>query len=127
MEIYGICTDIWHQDDVKRIFLKDDDGLITQVSTHIDFICCNIEIGGHYYAKGEDATERMGRPALFADYVGDWGRICSHCGKHHEEGYYSENTCLYACCDECLDALYTEEEIEEEREAEWLFWTEWYN
>lgn len=129
MEIWGICTDVLKQDDVYRIYLKTDEGTIYQVSAHEMDVHWKIEVGRHYYAKGDDATETMKRPAIFADYVERWGRYCSHCGKHHEEGYYDEGAGLYACCDECLFALNKEdlEGLEEEREDGVVFWTEWYN
>lgn len=127
VEVWGICTEFLKQDDIYRIYLKDDKGTIFQISVSEYDVEAEIEVGTHYYAKGEDATEIMGQKAVFADFVDRWGRYCSHCGKHHEEGYYSENTFMYFCSEECLNAEYTEEEIQEERESEYLFWTEWYN
>lgn len=129
MEIWGICTDFLQQDDIYRIYLKTDEGTIYQVSVQDMDVHEKPEIGRHYYAKGDDATETMKKPAIFADYVDRWGRYCSHCGKHHEEGYYDEGAGLYACSDECLFALNKDdlEGLEEEREEGIVFWTEWYN
>ena len=59
-------------------------------------------------------------------------RICSHCGKKMEEGYYLNGD--YACSDECAIALYDgdEEELRRDLEEEDLecgstdcYWTEW--
>ena len=121
-EVYGVCLAISKQNE-KQILLCDDNHKATEVAINHDW-GIEVEEGTHYCAIGEE-VEEQGRTILKADYFDQWGRYCSHCGKHHTEGYYSENTGLYACSDECLNELYTEQEIEEEREYEWLFWTEW--
>ena len=134
MEIWGICTDFLQQDDIYRIYLKTDEGTIYQVSVQDMDVHEKPEIGRHYYAKGDDATETMKKPAIFADYVDRWGRYCDHCGKHHTEGYYV-NEDMYACSDECGYALCGGEK--QFRETIWLdedgeldensptYWTEW--
>lgn len=54
-------------------------------------------------------------------------RICDVCGSTMEEGYMIEGGFGYWCSDDCLeDSQYTEKEIEEMRESEDLFYTEWY-
>jgi hypothetical protein len=121
-EIYGVCLAISKQNN-NRFLLCDDNHKVTEVAINPDW-GVEVEVGTHYCAIGEE-VEEQGKTILNADYFDQWGRYCSHCGKHHTEGYYSENTGLYACSDECLSKLYTEQEIEEEREHEWLFWTEW--
>lgn len=130
IEFWGICTDYYEQDDVYRITLQDEQGQSYFVSV-CDYEChCDVEIGRHYYTKGVDASESMGRPAIFADYVDQWGRYCDHCGRHHEEGYYDESMGVYICSDECLHELYTEDEInalQADEDDLVLYWTEWYN
>lgn len=127
MELYGVVTKVesLHARGILLNVTEDKTGTEWEVIIDDKRVDCELEEGLHVYVKGVKAV--IAKNGIFADYVGEWGRICSHCGKHHEEGYYSENTGLYACSDECLNALYTKEEIEEEREHEWLFWTEWYN
>ena len=123
IEIYGVITKITAVSAHDVIINVKEEGtnkvwevlLANDMRLHFD-----LEEGVHVYARGEKALG-----GIFAEYVDEWGRICSHCGKHHTEGYYSENTGLYACSDECLEHLYTEAEIMEEREQELLFWTEW--
>ena len=128
-EIWGICTDFTRAQDNWSITLCDDAGNEYVILVHDSKVDADIECGKHLYARGNQLCEGESghKPFIFANCVDRWGRYCSHCGQHHEEGYYSENTGIYACSDECLNAMYTQEEIEEERAFEWLFWTEWYN
>lgn len=63
----------------------------------------------------------------------DWQnvRICSHCGKFMDEGYYLDGE--YACSDECAIAVYDGDEKQfrddvshaEEDGCE-TYWTDWY-
>lgn len=126
IELYGTITKFVRldEDTILLYVTEKDTDTEWKVLAMAEKVDCEPEEGLHVYIKGETGVQRHG---IFADYVDRWGRICSHCGKHHEEGYYSENTGEYACSDECLHKLFTEEEREEEREREWLFWTEWYN
>ena len=130
IEIWGVCTRFEKGDDFYRIYLETEQGETMQVSVSEWDVHDDVEVGRRYYAKGDDATEAMGQPALFADYFDQWGRYCSVCGKHHEEGYYDESTCFYFCSDECLHQYHTDAEIAELQEDEddlVLYWTEWYN
>lgn len=127
VELYGVVTkidELFGHEYIFR-FIEDKTGIEWQVAVSEKDVNTELEIGLHVFVQG--TTTILCKNAVIATYVGEWGRICSHCGKHHEDGYYSENTGLYACSDECLHELYTEEEITEEREYDWLFWTEWYN
>lgn len=122
IEIYGKVLH-WEKinDDTYLIILKEDEtNKEWEVLVMEDDLHWYLDDSRHFYVRGE-----MVLGGVVAECADRWGRICSHCGKHHTEGYYSENTGLYACSDECLTHLYTEEEIMEEREQEWLFWTEW--
>ena len=138
IEIWGICTRFEKGDDFYRIYLETEQGETMQVSVSEYDVHYEVEVGRHYYAKGEDATDWMGQPALFAEFVDRWGRYCSVCGKRHDEGYYDESTCLYFCSDACLHQYYSDEEIQALQETEdedgdeyeedlTLYWTEWYN
>lgn len=124
IEIYGRAKDITtHKFEVtkKHTFtLVAENGEEFSVQVLDNNLCYDLNTEDYFQVVGVE-----GECGIVAGFVDRWGRICSHCGKHHTEGYYSENTGLYACSDECLTHLYTEEEIEEEREQEWLFWTEW--
>lgn len=74
--------------------------------------------------------------AMIANIIEEWGRICTHCGKHITEGYYLENLGTYACSEECAIAQYDNNE-QAFRDSIWLddegeladdsptFWTEW--
>lgn len=135
IEVYGVVSDLqrgmkafkiddrWDATPMHQFTLTDDEGNKFNVFVLENNCECKIENGLHCYVKGAMNDKGI----LVAGYVDRWGRYCDHCGKHHEEGYYSEDTSLYFCSDECLEAEYTQEEIEEERERETLFWTEWYN
>lgn len=134
IEIWGICTRLVQQDDIYRIYLTDDNGTTYQVSVSEYDVNCDLEVGRHYYASGEDATEVMERPAVFASYVDEWGRYCWHCGKHHEEGFWiGEHE--YACSEECAIALmggkaeFDEAMAEYDDDADYnpICWVEWYN
>lgn len=137
IEIWGVCTSFETGDDFYRINLKTEDGEIIQVSVSEYDVHWDIEVGKHYYAKGDDATEIFGRPAMFADYVDRWGRYCDHCGKHHEEGWWIGEY-YYACSDECAIALYDGDKDAFQADLALLdddetfddavtYWTEWYN
>ena len=86
---------------------------------------CDIEDGCHLWVAGFETESGI----VIATSVDEWGRICDHCGTWHTEGYYSENTGMYFCSDECLKAKYTQEEIDEEIIDDdgngYLYWTEW--
>lgn len=69
-----------------------------------------------------------------AKYLDQWGRICGHCGKQHEEGYWIQEY-EYACSDECAIAIMGGKEQFDEAMNEYdddanynpICWVEWYN
>ena len=132
-EIYGICKfvntglAIGNTEGEILINLETEDGQNYWITANDKDVHDDIVVGRHYYASGEENTIASG--LIQADYVDQWGRYCDHCGAHMSEGYYSENTCMYFCSDECLRAEYTQEEIDEEMIDEdgngYLYWTEW--
>lgn len=84
----------------------------------------------YVYVRGYMVNEGV----MAAEYLDQSGRICSHCGKLHFEGYYvNEN--FYACSEECAIALCGSEQ--EFRDSIWVdedgelaedsptYWTEW--
>lgn len=92
----------------------------------------DIEVGKHIYANGTKAE--CAKNGLFCQYIDRWGRYCSHCGKHHDEGYWiGEHE--YACSDECAIALMGGKEQFDEAMNEYddyanynpICWVEWYN
>lgn len=126
IKTWGVCTSYERAKDLWSITLKDEDGKeFTYVISDMQ-VNCDVELGRHYFAIGEQC-----KASILGTCMEEWGRYCDHCGKHHEEGYYSENTGMYFCSEECLRAEYTQEEIDAEMVDEDgngdLYWTEWYN
>ena len=132
IELWGIASDCRECAKIDNLVKNYKFTITTEDGTKYNAfaiepnMCCDIEDGKHIYAKG------VVKDGVFvAGYVDRWGRICDHCGKWHTEGYYSENTGMYFCSDECLKAEYTQEEIDEELIDDdgngYLYWTEWEN
>lgn len=129
IEIWGICVKHQRNEDNWLIVLKDDDGIEHNIQVNEANIHEDIELGRHYYASGNALCEQNGISTIFADYLDQWGRYCSHCGKHHEEGYWVYEY-YYACSRECAISLCGSEEefigsfaLDEDATC----WTEWYN
>lgn len=125
IKIWGVCTSYTRVKDLWHITIKDKQGEHIVVASDMQ-VNCDIECDGHYFVLGETIGS-----IVLGTCVEEWGRICDHCGKWHAEGYYSENTGMYFCSEECLKAEYTQEEIDEEIIDEdgngYLYWTEWEN
>lgn len=132
IELYGVITKITAISahnvivDVK----EEGTGKVWEVVLADDMrIHFDLEVGVHVYARGEKALG-----GIFADYIDEWGRYCSHCGKHMTEGWYVKEY-MYACCDECAIALCEDEEdfragiIVDENgdltDEAYTYWTEW--
>lgn len=133
IEIYGVITKITAISAHDVIIDVKEEGtnkvwevlLTNDMRLHFD-----LEEGVHVYACGEKALG-----GIFAEYVDEWGRICSHCGKHHTEGWYV-NEDFYACSDECAIALCDGDEdafragiiVDENGDLTddaYTYWTEW--
>lgn len=86
--------------------------------------------GAHLYVSGFEIAEGV----FTAKHIDQWGRICSHCGKHHEEGFWIHEH-EYACSDECAIAILGGKEAFDEAMNEYdddanynpICWVEWYN
>ena len=140
-EICGICSDYqrgmrafkrgmgWGLVATHHFKLTDDDNNVYDVRVDDDCAEWDIKNGAHLYAEGV-----LENGVLNATYVDRWGRYCSHCGKHHEEGYWI-NEHEYACSDECAIAIlggkeqFDEAMNEYEDDADYnpICWVEWYN
>ena len=127
VKILGICTSYTRVKDMWHVVLTDDANNEHSIAISDMNVNCDVETGAHYFALGEQIENGL----ILGTCLEEWGRICDHCGKWHEEGYYSENTGMYFCSEECLRAEYTQEEIDEEMIDEDgngdLYWTEWDN
>lgn len=73
-----------------------------------------------YLVRGEE-NQDGDIIATFADTHSMW---CKHCGVHHSEGYYNEDTGEYACSEVCLLALYDgdEDRMREDMDNEVVCW-----
>lgn len=108
-------------------FANDFVVVIVTADTNVDW---DIENGNHLYVSGE--MNEQGE--VIAEYVDRWGRYCSHCGKHHEEGYWIDEY-QYACSEECAIALLgskealdkAKEEYDDDADYNPICWVEWYN
>jgi hypothetical protein len=130
IELYGVVTAIQSL-EVEYYFTIKEDGTDKEYNVLVseDNLDWELTEGGHYYVSGEFSLD-----VIVADYVDRWGRYCSHCGKHHEEGYWiGEHE--YACSDECAIAIlggkeqFDEAMNEYEDDANYnpICWVEWYN
>lgn len=126
IKILGVCTSYTRVKDLWEVTLKDAQSNEQTIVISDMQVNCDVECDRHYFALGEQANT-----TILGTCLEEWGRYCDHCGKHHTEGYYSENTGMYFCSEECLKAEYTQEEIDEEIIDEngdgYLYWTEWEN
>lgn len=132
IEIWGVASDRRECAKIDNLVKNYQFTITTEDGTKYNAFAlepnmtCDIKDGLHIYAKGV-----IENGVFVAGYVERWGRYCDHCGKHHTEGYYSENTGMYFCSEECLKAEYTQEEIDEEIIDDdgngYLYWTEWEN
>ena len=52
-------------------------------------------------------------------------RVCCICNKPMLEGYVIDDGVEYYCCDDCLHAVYSEEEYEELCMNDLAYWTQW--
>ena len=127
VKIWGVCASYTRVKDLWHVVLKDDAGNEHSITISDMNVNCDVEAGAHYFALGEQIENGL----ILGTCLEEWGRICDHCGKWHEEGYYSEYTRMCFCSEECLKAEYTQEEIDEEMIDEdgngHLYWTAWEN
>lgn len=137
-ELYGTCVSVGKAliDDevVDTLVLKDNE---TQMPTLVildwaklkEQYCQEPEPDDHIYVS---AQEKNGR--LVATYMEQWGRICCHCGKHHEEGYWIDEY-QYACSEACAISLMggkenfdkAMDEYDDDADYNPICWVEWYN
>lgn len=71
-------------------------------------------------------TDSMGTPYAYLVALDETERICSHCGKIMNEGYYASGE--YYCSDECLHEHISPEDWNREAGGdsdEW-YWTQWF-
>jgi hypothetical protein len=125
--IKGICIECRRVDNLWIVKMNDEENQNYMVFVEDYDLHCDLVVGERFYAWGERANniQRDGSLVVYAEHMERWGRYCSHCGKWHEEGYYSEHTGDYACSKECLSELFLQEDIEEQMEDDSLFWADW--
>ena len=136
IEIYGVCTNYKFIEDVIFATIQDENGTLYKVFIDEKDVDAEIEEGKHYCVIGEEGNVIDWDKAhiIHARYFDNWGRYCSHCGKHHEEGYWIGEY-EYACSDECAIALMGGKEAFDEAKNEYdddanynpICWVEWYN
>lgn len=138
IELYGIAERLhfmtnWANGKGKwilRLITEDEGEPLVIVDDENDHFGLEDGERAHIYVSGYEVDEGV----VVADFIDQWGRICSHCGKHHEEGYWIGEY-EYACSDECAIAIMGGKEQFDEAMNEYdddanynpICWVEWYN
>lgn len=134
IELYGevIKTESIHA-HTQLVYVKE-----TKTGIDWEVICddlrcdADLEAGLHVHVKGEKAL--IAKYGIYANSIDEWGRICTHCGKHVTSGYQVGGD--YACSQMCAIALYDGDEdafradlalLDDPETADDAptYWTEW--
>lgn len=132
--LYGVVTDAESIMNTGHLVTLKEDATGKVWTIIVDDRNCNCDLvaGTHCLVNG--VACRLAQDSVFATFIDEWGRYCSHCGKHMTEGYII-NDYQYACSDECAIALCGSEQAF--KESIWLdedgeladnsptYWTEW--
>jgi hypothetical protein len=132
--LYGVITDAEciMNTDYLVTFKEDTTGKVWTLIVAKESINCDLIAGTHCLVDG--VLCNLAKDSVFVTFIDEWGRYCSHCGKHMTEGYYVYEH-QYACSEECAIALCGSEQAF--KESIWLdedgelaedsptYWTEW--
>lgn len=132
-ETVGTCHDIQSmifQGQPAKTFLLRTSANEFQVYALDKRISSDLYEGMHTKVIGE-RFHALGFSCIEAAHVDESGRICSHCGKHHYEGYFLDDAGQYACSEECAIALYDGDAEAFHEDCDFIggivYWTEWYD